>query len=75
MNGLFGRINTMLEDGEVNIKELPEDFADLDYEDAGTLSFTEIMDEFKTNLNMNMPTGDLLDFIKFLAMRHSKSLD
>ena len=55
------------------IGDLPEDFELLDEDDVGYIPLSEILKDLK--MKQIMPNDELLDFIKFLAMRHSKDLN
>lgn len=73
ITNLLNRVQNIFEEHRV---ELESELEDRDDEDRGTCSFEEL---FKAMKICGILTGnfddDIMEFIQFLAMRHSKSLN
>ena len=73
ITGMLSRLQNMFEEQRI---ELETELDDQDYEDTGCASLDDIYKSMRiVGMMTNQFDEDIKDFISFLAMRHSKSLD
>ena len=72
ITSMLSRVQGMFED---YVTDLAQDLEDQDYDDEETAPYEEIIKCIKiAGLHYDSFDEDIQDFIKFLAMRHSKSI-
>lgn len=77
---LLARLQGLFEDCVDGIAELKGEFEDADYDEEGILALDEVIKGLKIQLAgqttvVALNDEELREFIEFLAMRHSESLD
>lgn len=73
LSSLLGRLQSVFEDTR---KELLEELKDTDYDDIGTASLEDIFKAMKLiGISSDSLDEELREFLAFMAMRHSQSLE